>query len=77
VGEVIPIVGMMMATIPAVLFAVLNGGVSYAFWILMFYILVTQFENHILAPLVVNKVVGIPSVICLYVALFVEILGKR
>jgi predicted PurR-regulated permease PerM len=63
VGEVIPIVGMMMATIPAVLFAVLNGGVSYAFWILMFYILVTQFENHILAPLVVNKVVGIPSVI--------------
>lgn len=63
VGEVIPIVGMMLATVPAVLVAILSGGPSFAVTVLIFYVLVTQFENHILAPLVVNKVVGIPSVI--------------
>lgn len=63
VGEVIPIVGMMIATIPAVLVALLSGGAPFAVTVLIFYTLVTQFENHILAPLVVNKVVGIPSVI--------------
>lgn len=63
VGEVIPMVGMMIATVPAVLVALLSGGTAFAMTVLIFYVLVTQFENHILAPLIVNKVVGIPSVI--------------
>lgn len=63
VGEIIPMVGMLIATVPAVLVALLSGGAAFAVTVLIFYILVTQFENHILAPLVVNKVVGIPSVI--------------
>lgn len=63
VGEVIPIVGMLLATIPAVLVALLSGGAAFAVTVLIFYVLVSQFENHILAPLIVNKVVGIPSVI--------------
>lgn len=63
VGEVVPIVGMMIATIPAVLVALLTGGAQFAFWVLVFYILVVQFENHILAPTIINRVVGIPSVV--------------
>jgi predicted PurR-regulated permease PerM len=63
VGEVIPVVGMMIATIPAVLVALLSGGTPFAISVFIFYALVTQFENHILAPLIVNKVVGIPSVV--------------
>lgn len=63
VGEIIPIVGMMIATVPAVMVALLSGGAPFAVTVLIFYVLVTQFENHILAPLVVNKVVGIPSVV--------------
>jgi predicted PurR-regulated permease PerM len=63
VGEVIPIVGMMIATIPAVLVALLSSGSAFAITVLIFYVLVTQFENHILAPLIVNKVVGLPSVL--------------
>lgn len=63
VGEVIPIVGMMIATIPAVLVALLSGGAPFAVTVLIFYVLITQFENHILAPMVVNRVVGIPSVV--------------
>ena len=63
VGEVVPIVGMMIATIPAVLVALLSGGPPFAITVLIFYVLITQFENHILAPLIVNKVVGLPSVL--------------
>lgn len=63
VGEIIPIVGMMIATVPAVLVALLSGGAPFAITVGIFYLLVTQFENHILAPLIVNRVVGIPSVI--------------
>ena len=63
VGEIIPMVGMPLATVPAVLVALLSGGAAFATTVLIFYVLVTQFENHILAPLIVNKVVGIPSVI--------------
>lgn len=63
VGEIIPMVGMIIATIPAVLVALLSNGSAFAITVLIFYLLVTQFENHILSPLIVNKVVGIPSVI--------------
>ncbi len=63
VGEVIPIVGMMIATVPAVLVALLSGGAPFAITIFIFYALITQFENHILAPMIVNKVVGLPSVL--------------
>ena len=63
VGEIIPIVGMLIATIPAVLVAFLTGGGAFALTVYIFYFLVGQFENHILGPLVVNRVVGIPSVI--------------
>lgn len=63
VGEVIPIVGMMIAAVPAILVAMLANGPQTAVIVLIFYVLITQFENHILAPVIVNKVVGIPSVI--------------
>lgn len=65
VGEVIPIVGMIIAAIPAILVALLTGGngISLAITVSIFYLLITQFENHILSPLIVNKVVGLPSVL--------------
>ncbi len=63
VCETIPIVGMAIATIPAVLVAFVTGGSSMFFITLIFYTILVQIENHILSPMVVNKVVGIPSVI--------------
>lgn len=63
VGEIIPVVGMMIATVPAVLVALLAGGPPLAITVLIFYVLVIQFENHILTPLIVKRVVGIPSVV--------------
>jgi predicted PurR-regulated permease PerM len=63
VCELIPIVGMTIATIPAVIIAYLTGGVSLFVKAGIFYLILGQFENHVLAPAVVNKVVGIPSLI--------------
>jgi predicted PurR-regulated permease PerM len=63
VCEFIPIVGMTIATVPAIIIAYLTGGVSLFIKVGIFYLILGQFENHILAPAVVNKVVGIPSLI--------------
>jgi predicted PurR-regulated permease PerM len=63
VGEFIPMVGMMIATVPAVLIALLTGGTPLAFIVWIFYLVVGQVENHILAPIVVNKIVGVPALI--------------
>ena len=59
--ELIPIFGMIMATIPALAIALVDGGVTLMFLVLGLYILIQQFENHLFYPLVVKKIVGIPA----------------
>jgi predicted PurR-regulated permease PerM len=63
VCELIPVVGMTIATVPAIIVAYLVGGVPMALKVGVFYFILTQTENHILSPMVVNKVVGIPPII--------------
>ncbi len=58
--EIIPVFGPTLAAIPAVMFALLDGGAGLGLWVLLVYVLVQQFENHIFYPLVVRKMVGIP-----------------
>lgn len=65
VFEIIPIFGPIMAAIPAVLMALLSGGSSQAFIVVILYIIIQQFENHLLYPLVVRQVIGIPSIIAI------------
>jgi predicted PurR-regulated permease PerM len=63
VCELIPVVGMTIATVPALIVAYLVGGVPMVLKVGVFYFILTQTENHILSPMVVNKVVGIPPII--------------
>lgn len=63
VGELIPIVGMTLAMIPAVLLALSSGGWSLAGITFVTYFIIGQIENHILYPKVMNKMVGVPSVV--------------
>jgi predicted PurR-regulated permease PerM len=63
VFETIPIVGMTLATIPAVLVALITGGTPMFIATLIFYLILGQAENHVLSPLVVNRVVGLPSIV--------------
>ncbi len=59
----IPIFGSFVSAIPAVLIAFNAGGVTLALIVAGLYLIVNQFEAHLIHPLVVNKVVGIPPLL--------------
>jgi len=61
--ELIPLFGPIIASIPAIAFGYMDGGVSLALITAGLYVIVQQFENHLIYPLVVKKVVGVPPII--------------
>ncbi len=63
VGELIPIVGLTLATIPALILAWVHGGIPLLGIVAVVYFIISQLENHVLYPRVMNKMVGVPSVI--------------
>jgi predicted PurR-regulated permease PerM len=63
VGELIPVVGLTLAMIPAALVALSEGGLALAGVVFVAYFIIGQIENHILYPNVMNKMVGVPSVV--------------
>ena len=60
--EIIPVFGPILAAVPAVLLA-FSEGYALGLFILGFYIIIQQFENHLIYPLVVRKIVGIPPIL--------------
>lgn len=63
--ELIPIFGPLLSAIPAIGFAVVGGGVTLALLTLGLYLIIQQFENQLIHPLVVKKIVGIPSIVAI------------
>jgi len=61
--ELIPIFGQIMAAVPAVVIGFGHGGLTEALLIAGLYLVVQQFESHLIYPIVVKKVVGIPPLI--------------
>lgn len=61
--EIIPVFGPIMSAIPGVIVAFTTGGATLALIIAGFYLLVQQFESHLIYPLVVRKVVGVPPIL--------------
>lgn len=63
VGELIPMVGLTLAMIPAMFLAWTHGGV-HLLWITgLVYFAISQIESHVLYPRVMSKMVGVPSVL--------------
>ena len=60
--EVIPVFGPVMAAIPAVTMALLQKPVL-GLAVLILYVIVQQFENHLIYPLVVRKTIGVPPLL--------------
>ncbi len=58
--ELIPVFGQIMAAIPAVALGLSGGGATVALLVAGLYIIVQQFEAHLIYPVVVKKVVGVP-----------------
>ncbi len=61
--ELIPVFGPILAGIPAIAIAFITGGVPLAGLVVALYLIIQQFENHLIYPLVVTKVVGVPPLI--------------
>jgi predicted PurR-regulated permease PerM len=61
--EIIPVFGPILSAIPAILMSFVDGGFTMAILVLGLYIIIQQFENHLIYPLVVKKVVGVSPVI--------------
>ena len=63
VFEIIPLFGPVLAAVPAVAIALLDGGITPAVLVIGLYIIIQQFENQLLYPLVVKKVVGVSPIV--------------
>ncbi|HEY5382939.1 MAG TPA: AI-2E family transporter [Candidatus Paceibacterota bacterium] len=61
--ELIPVFGQFLAAVPAVAVAFGDGGVTEALLVAGLYIVIQQFEAHLIYPVVVKKVVGIPPLL--------------
>lgn len=68
-AELIPIFGPILAAIPAMAIAMTNGitladpGAGAVTAIALLYLLIQQFENNLIYPWVVRKVVGVPPLV--------------
>ncbi len=60
VFELIPVFGQFLAAVPAIAIGFTAGGPTEALLVIGLYVLVQQFEAHLIYPVVVKKVVGIP-----------------
>ncbi|MDP3902313.1 MAG: AI-2E family transporter, partial [bacterium] len=60
--ELIPIFGPILAAVPPIMVALLQSPLL-AGEVAVLYIIIQQFENHLIYPLVVTKIVGVPPMI--------------
>lgn len=61
--EIIPVFGPILAAVPAVGIAFAAGGFTLGVLTVALYVINQQFENHLIYPLVVTKVVGVPPLL--------------
>jgi predicted PurR-regulated permease PerM len=66
--ELIPVFGQILAAIPAIAVAytggtILGDGITGAVTVLVLYVIIQQFEAHLIYPVVVKKVVGVPPLL--------------
>lgn len=61
--ELIPVFGPTLAAVPAVLIGFADGGVTMGLLIIALYVIIQQFENHLIYPVVVTQVVGVPPLL--------------
>lgn len=60
--EIVPMVGPVLAAIPAIFLAFLQSP-TLGLWVTVFYVVVQQFENHVLVPVVLGKTIGLNPVV--------------
>lgn len=61
--EIIPVFGPILASVPAIAISFVVGGLPLAIIVMCLYVIIQQFENQLIYPLVVKKVVGISPIV--------------
>lgn len=61
--EIIPVFGPTLAAVPAITIAFVDGGATMGLLTVGLYVIAQQFENHLIYPLVVTRVVGVPPLL--------------
>lgn len=76
VFEIIPVFGPTLAAVPAILIGFVGGGFTTGVAVTVLYIIFQQFENHLIYPLVVTRVVGVaPLLVILALIVGAELAG--
>ena len=60
--ELVPMVGPVVAAVPAVLLAFLQSP-ALGIWVLILYVVVQQLENHVLVPLILGRTLNLNPVV--------------
>lgn len=63
VMELIPVFGSFMAAAPGILAALTTGDLPTVAAVSALYLIVNQFQAHLIYPLVVKKIVGVPPIL--------------
>jgi predicted PurR-regulated permease PerM len=61
--EIIPVFGPTLSAVPAVALAFGSGGATLGILTIALFIIAQQFENYLIYPLVVTRVVGVPPLL--------------
>ncbi len=61
--ELIPVFGPILAAMPAVMIGFVSGGPVLGITVVIIYVVIQQFENHLIYPQVVTRVVGVPPLL--------------
>jgi predicted PurR-regulated permease PerM len=69
--ELVPMVGPVVAAIPAVALAFLQSP-SLGLWVIILYVVVQQLENHVLVPLILGKTLNLNPVVVIIALLVGE-----
>lgn len=63
IAELVPVFGSIAAGIPAVIMAYTTGGTTLALLAAGGYLVINQLQAHLIYPLVVKKVIGVPPLL--------------
>lgn len=61
--EIIPLFGPILAGVPAIMIAFVSGGFPLTLITIGLYVIIHQFENQLIYPLVVKKVIGVSPIV--------------
>jgi predicted PurR-regulated permease PerM len=76
VFELIPVFGSILAAVPAVAVAFVDGGTTLALLVITLYVVVNQVQGNVIYPLVVQKVLGVaPLVVILAIIVGAQLGG--